>query len=122
MARDFNPSNQPMTCLYCGTKLKHKVWKAYTYTSTITLCCQAEIGSGMERAPLGMAGWREVRRCKTCQREITGVDDTENVTRTTPEKVSARAGYDDIFCTLDCGYRFGKLAADKGVRYIKKED
>lgn len=117
MARVFGPSNEPMTCLYCGTKLRRQIFKAHRYTQTISLCCQAPIVFATIPDPSTLANWRNSKACQTCGREITGHDDTEDRVVERPERQSRYAGRDDTFCTVDCGYRFGLLAARKGVRY-----
>lgn len=116
MAREFNPSNKPEPCLYCGTKLRYSVFKERTYTRTVTLCCQAGIEWNYRPSFGG-----SYRQCATCHREITGQDDTEQVTETVPESRSKIPGRAGLFCTIDCGFSFGCLAAEKGVRYVRKE-
>lgn len=120
MARSFNPSNLPHTCLYCGTKLRQAVYKGHTLQSTISLCCQARVDQRMERRA-GTGGWRNVRFCTGCSRELVGdAEDTEVRETVVPERRSEMYGYHDCFCTRDCGYSFGLLAARKGVRYTQR--
>jgi uncharacterized protein CbrC (UPF0167 family) len=122
MARDFNPSNKPGTCIYCGAGLRHSVFKAHTFKNTISLCCQARVDQRMKRQP-GIAGWAQERFCTVCGRSMVGdAEDTEVRVTEVPERRSAEAGYAGLFCTRDCGYRFGLLAARKGIRYTRRED
>lgn len=117
--RAFNPSNEPDTCLYCGSRLYAHPGKEYTLKNTVTLCCQAPVEQRIERDDT-LSGWRSVSRCSTCRRElVVDADDTEVRERTEVYGRSDTRGYDGVFCTLDCGYRFGQLAASKGVRYRK---
>lgn len=121
MARDFNPSNEPQTCLYCGAKLKHTVYRGHVLKNTISLCCQARVDQRMERQN-SVGGWRSVRFCTGCSRELVGdAEDTEVRETAVPERRSELAGHHGFFCTVDCGYRFGRLAAEKGVRYRRVE-
>lgn len=122
MARDFNPSNEPGTCIYCGARLRQSVFKAHTIKRTVSLCCQAPVESQMFRDPKIIASWRSGYYCTACKRELVGdAEDTEVQVTEVPEKRSAVAGYADLFCTRDCGYQFGLIAALQGVRYVKKE-
>lgn len=120
--RAFNPSNEPGTCLYCGTRLHKHEGKAYTFKNTVTLCCQAPPVTAMEQDSSTLANWRSVMRCSRCRRELVGDEDDLEVRERT-ETVGRRdyLGYDGTFCTLDCGYRFGRLAASKGVRYRRAD-
>jgi len=117
--RPFNPSNQPETCLYCGTKLKVTVFQGHSWSSTVSLCCQAPLATDHTMR------WRDGKdhvMCSQCRRELVpDADDTETKTTVVPERRSEHAGYAGYFCTRDCGYRFGVLAAEKGVRYRRTE-
>ena len=116
--RPFNPSNQAGSCLYCGKKLSAHVGKEITHKNTVTLCCQAPIHhNGAYR----WSGGPEYS-CSRCRRVIQmDGDDTEVQERTVVYGQRDYLGYDGLFCTANCGYRFGVLAAKKGVRYTKRQ-
>jgi hypothetical protein len=116
--RPFNPSNRPDTCLYCGVGLKYTVFSEQRYARTVSLCCQAPV-----RQDYGVweGSWGGQLACSACNRVLVGdTEDTETVEHVTPERRSRDKGYGGYFCTRDCGYRFGLLAAEKGVRYTKR--
>lgn len=116
--RPFNPSNLPDTCLYCGVALPEHPGKEYTHKNTVSLCCRGAVARAMEPDSSTLANWRSVMRCSICRRELVGdADDIETVETVSVFGRSDTRGYDGDFCTLDCGYRFGVLAASKGVRY-----
>ena len=117
--RPFNPSNRPQTCLYCGAKLRHTVYPETSYKTTVSLCCQAPTAESWGTRD---GRWGSHLYCSACTRELVGdADDVETRTHVTPERTSELAGYAGYFCTRDCGYRFGVLAAEKGTRYRRVE-
>lgn len=120
----FNATNNPETCIYCGKKLYYKHRKATSYSQTITLCCQAPIDWVHPWKQQLDGSYGPEKTCSNCHRPITGVDDTEEQVIDTPAWRAEKPGayQDGYFCTMACGWRFGQLAASKGVRYVKRPE
>ena len=103
--RNPNPSNEKGTCLWCGRKLIHE----YTYE-------QEEFE--MEYEDPVPHWFREKRGLSSESRVVKGMRSTDVKIK----RYENPGPYGDgFFCSLRCGYQFGKTMAYRGARLRTRE-
>lgn len=120
MAREFNPSNKPCTCLFCGRKLAFKYHSRYESCvdpSKPPKSCHCGC-TDFETNPKAENGI--VWRCMACWAGAGGRPYRKLVSRTKVYDLPGAYG-DGFFCNLDCGVKFARIAAQLGFRAVKKE-
>lgn len=102
MAQPFGATNQPHTCLWCGRKLRrHHVEKWQPDVREV----QAHEYQIIEGKPVDTFVPRRIDHGKFVK---TG-------------EIEYGTYGDDLFCGLNCGYRFGLTFAEHGKRLKPKE-
>lgn len=109
--KDFGATNEPRTCLWCGTRLKQIIKHSGEWVTTVrtkSACCQAEMHEGLDQ-------WDDqpAMRCKKCDRiqEMR----RHHYSNKTPTGLYGEDG-DSLFCRTRCGYQFGRALALHGRR------
>lgn len=120
MSREYDPSNEPDTCLWCGDRLRH----SYDTVKEQTGKRAAPAGEcyscmGHEYKRIGPDDWDQPFACASCGTPYYGRKVERIVSRTQrSEKPGAYA--DGYFCTGVCARYFATAAARNGYRFQPK--
>jgi hypothetical protein len=130
--RDFNATNEPLTCLWCGSHfhVTQPTRSVRVYSPEMPSLCDARTGpasfcksSTFKRGgqrPGAPEGVPDAWICVECGRARSPQFRSEEVADGEPK---AR-GYlgSEHFCTLRCGYLFGEQFARMGRRLEPRDD